>query len=329
MGDKPKIEWTLGTRDNDLTMGLEVELYLYDELSGTLNSNEDLIHLILDHLPDTIGRDYYPYQLEIKTNPCSDENSLVKEFKQNLQMACDVAGQFNCSILTGSVFETAMFNGFHIHLRYKHENDWWKMFINSYPLILSVAAQFRNGFSSSEPHIPSLRTLKSGHIGIPPLEVSNFDPTHLPRFLDITVNRNNENTRRRLKKVDTMELRLFDTPKFWSEYETIIRTVFRIYQKLDLTNDLSTRAPGLSEKLRKTREEVCSTKYPFHYVYGDHCYKVFHNLKEKLGVGRKPKETVKLLPKIHSSPNLDVRRWKEIIRRRYSKERLLRESQWN
>ena len=99
---KKTMDKSFTKKGRKMTMGVEVEMYLLyhgkpscrDLMKDSLTMNN-----ILFNLPQEITRDYYPYQIEIRTNPHDNPEAIIKEFDKFLRESIKVCAEFGCSIV--------------------------------------------------------------------------------------------------------------------------------------------------------------------------------------------------------------------------------------
>jgi len=263
----------LGIKESRLTCGIEIEVYLLDENDSLINDIE-VTEELLENLPDTITKDYYPYQLEIRTKPHKNPETLLNELKENIAKCNEECVKRNLKMRFNSwLGNDEMFNGLHFHIRYLGENQFLNTIMNSYPLILSIASFFRcspGGFN-----LPSNRLDCSQHCGLPSLDSDVLEnPSNSNRYKDIVINQYKNNNRHRLKSVNTLEIRLFDVPCDWEYLKLLVHLLYNTYSHLKKTK------PLIDNKNKKdinwyfetatiTRNEICSCRHTFNYFLND------------------------------------------------------------
>ena len=258
----------------ELTVGIETEMYLMvgkDPHKRTLCDNEDVMNNILSELPDQVTRDYYPYQIELRTDPHDNPKDLLEEFKEIIKKSTKVCANYNCSIVPMSWLGGGeMYNGMHIHLRYKQTNYFYNTMMNTYPYILALADLSKNSPLS----VPMLsrRMDQSPHMKIPPLTQSGFASCGLgnSRYYDVIINKHRENNRHRKKFINTLEIRMFDVPTDFKYYEFFIKIIFEIYTHLKNKQKNLFGLPNLEAYQHiatKTREESILCRYPLNYFF--------------------------------------------------------------
>jgi len=247
----------------NVTIGVEVEMYLWDLEAGSLLEDEHLLNDCLAKLPITVTRDYYVYQLEVRTNPHKNPEDLVKEFIDTLNLCRKVFSAQNIRILPVSWLGYGeMFNGVHFHFRNGNSNHFDTTMFNMYPFVLALTDCFRN--TAVNDKCLSNRFVNSQHISLPNL--TNI--TRSNRYSDIAVNRHRENDRHRLKSVNTIEVRTFDVPYDIDYLRNLTELMFNVFkhinynEKIKLYEDEETR-----KRFVKSREEIMIHAFGYnHYL---------------------------------------------------------------
>lgn len=254
-------------------MGVEVEMYVVDRFGRLLNS-ASVMDKALKSLPKKVTKDFYPYQLEIRTDPHNTAEAIIEDFSKTLKKCVAVFGSLGLYILPYSwMGGNEMFNGVHFHVTYETPGyDFYSMAINTYPLLLLVAYNTRN--SPERLSVPSKRIKESRHMGFPRLSRrTNFNDS--PRELDITINKHTNNDRHRMKRVETFEVRMFDTPSDMNSFKSLVKIVFKIFKHTDnrkiicnKTNITANSAcPGFVDRLTMSRRELCDLKRPYNHIF--------------------------------------------------------------
>ena len=231
--------------EKEVVIGAEMEIYLidtYDDRYELLNE-EDVIEDIYEQFDERVYRDYYEYQLEIRTNPSDDWEEVADELINLMKEVSKVAREKECIIAPVSYIKDGMFCGFHVHISYKPEMSFGRMVEHAlamYPFViditrLTLSAPFE---SSRYGEILSLRQLESPHIGVPPLHYTNEDFEHYwiyddeattsNRYHDIIINTNRKEGRHRIKSVDTIEIRMFDCVGYKKAIYCVLESVYKI-----------------------------------------------------------------------------------------------------
>lgn len=231
--------------EKDVTIGAEMEIYLIDTYEDRyeLLDEKSVIEDIYSEFDDRVYKDYYDYQLEIRTNPSDDWEEVAGELVELMKRVSRVAREKDCIIAPVSYIKDGMFNGFHVHVSYRPEMSFGKMVEHAlamYPFMLDIAritlsAPIRN---RTHGEILSLRQLDSPHIGVPPLEFNNRDfenywiydenARYNNRYHDVIVNTNRKEGRHRIKSVDTIEIRMFDCVGYKRAIYNVIESVYNV-----------------------------------------------------------------------------------------------------
>jgi len=193
-----------------------------------LLSSDRVMGQVLDELPDVITRDYYPYQIEIRTKPHISAEGMLMELKNNMELCQSVCDKYDLKIIPMSWLGSGeMFNGLHFHFRNGERNHFKESLFNSYPFILSLMDCFK--FSPASSSYLTRRMRQSPHIQMP--VIPNIQAS--ARYSDVCVNRNRENNRHRLKKDNTMEIRIFDLPYNFKYLANLTKLLFSIMKFLN------------------------------------------------------------------------------------------------
>jgi len=231
--------------EKEVVMGAEMEIYVIDNSDDYchLLNDEYIIEDIYNEFDDRVYRDYYEYQLEIRTNPSDDWKEVADELIELMSQASKVAREYDCFIAPVSFLKGAMFNGFHVHVSYKPEMSFRNMVEHAfamYPFMFDVAR-----LTLSSPikdnrwgEILSLRQIESPHIGVPPLHYTNDrledywvwdeDARGSNRYHDIIINTSRKEGRHRVKSTDTIEVRMFDCVGSKRHLRVVLEMVYKI-----------------------------------------------------------------------------------------------------
>lgn len=266
----------LKANNKSLTCGLEVELFVIKQDTGQLLKDSEVMEQILKLLPENITKDYYPYQLEIRTPPCRTASEMIKVFLNSLSDAYDVLHSLGYTLCPCSWHHnTNVFNGIHFHVRYR-TNNFYNEMINVYPFILSIASHFRS--CPEGLNTVSRRLRYSPHIGVPEFNPKAFmtfkgeiaESGDASRYKDMVFNGFTDNTRHRNKSVHTLETRCLDIPLKFNSFKLMIELLFAVFKSLDFAN------PIIADMgLRKyknlsydTRQEAFSSRHGKNYFFG-------------------------------------------------------------
>jgi hypothetical protein len=253
------------------TIGMEVEMYVTDKFGRPLNSRE-VMEEMLEVLPKKVTKDHYQYQIEIRTAPHNNPDDLIKDFMTTLKKCVTVFKRNNLYLLPYSWLGGGeMFNGVHFHVTYKEPANFYNMLMNSYPLLLLVAYNVRNSPASF--YVPSKRTQSSQHMGLPNMTSEDDFNEDDDRFRDVAINKFKDNSRHRMKSVNTFEIRMFDTPNNLQDMKYLVRSMFEIYNKIPC-NSLIVSEAGKRRfitAMDRTRFEIANLKRPHHHLFDDSC----------------------------------------------------------
>ena len=231
--------------EKEVIIGAEMEIYLIDAYDDRyeLLDDENVIEDIYEQFDERVYRDYYNYQLEIRTNPSDDWKEVAKELVELMKEVSRVAGDKDCIIAPVSYIKNGMFNGFHVHVSYRPEISFGNMvehMLAIYPFMLDITRITLSAPIKSRKYgeILSLRQLDSPHIGVPPLEYNNEDfeyhwiydedARNGNRYYDIIINTNRKEGRHRIKSKDTIEIRMFDCVGWTKAIYCVLESVYKI-----------------------------------------------------------------------------------------------------
>jgi len=215
---------------------MEVEVYLLEKAYDSiyLNENTDILDYIFENTDNRVYKDYYRYQLELRSKPHRHLKDCFSEIVELYNKVRNLLKDTNyfivpCSYIPVSVVnEVAMFNGMHIHISDDNIDELIDRVYALYPYLLIINRLFH---SSPKSTISSMRLLESQHIyRVTPLYYRD-DITSQDRYFDISLNYHNENSRHRLKDCTTIEIRLFDVPPFVIESLEFYERVFKDFER--------------------------------------------------------------------------------------------------
>jgi len=231
--------------EKNVVIGAEMEIYVIDTYNDRfeLLNDDEVIEAIYSEFDERVYRDYYNYQLEIRTYPSDDWKEVANELIELMREVSRVAEGRDCIIAPVSYINGGMFNGFHVHVSYKPEVSFGKLVEHAlamYPFMLDItritlSAPIRSGEYGE---ILSFRQLDSPHIGVPPLDFNNYDFEYYwtydenarngNRYHDIIINTNKKHGRHRIKSVDTIEVRMFDCVGSEPGIKCVLESVYKI-----------------------------------------------------------------------------------------------------
>jgi len=222
--------------DREVFIGAELECILWDCEEHELLSDERLLSSVLRELPSYIHRDYYSWQLEIKTHPHQSPDDLLREVDELYKTACDEFEREHVLVYPVSAapfmlrqMPDEVFCGLHFHISISNADvrQLARLATALYPVVLPLAAIAVSSPNENDYH--SLRLLRSRHISFPPLEPDTLLRAGLSsRYYDIIIN----SRATAWKSVPTIEVRFFDSCEGeWLSYVT--KCLFFIVQHLD------------------------------------------------------------------------------------------------
>lgn len=250
--------------EKNVKIGAEMEVYIIDEYNDEykLLSSDIVLRDIYREFDERVYRDYYPYQLEIRTNPSDDPAEVSEELCELIREAQRVAKELQCNIAPVSYikdeYTQSMFCGFHVHVSIEPEMSISKMadlMFSMYPFVFTITKITLSSPVRSKEHgdILSIRQIESPHIGVPPLNLTNREIEEMylyseeargeNRYYDIIINVNKKEGRRRVKDVNTIEIRMFDSVGLDKAIHCTIEAVYNIAKFVD---------PELLKDIRKS-----------------------------------------------------------------------------
>ena len=280
-------EWFLPKKDSrKITCGIELEFPLFDIERKRLLNDFATIERVCRNLPDRIWRDYYAYQLEIRTNPHNNPRSIVEETKDLYTLANKEFCKSNIYIVPapgitndGNISDH-MYCGMHTHVGYPNAKDKTKFYnraMGMYPFLLSLAGHTKN-FETSRFN-GSDRLKKSNHIGLPYLTKTDFlngnggNNKYKDIILSNSISKRDreEIGRTRMVKPDTIEFRMLDTPSLFSHFEFqvyyITHLATRIRDDNPMVKMLNSNYVGSKGHLQMTRDLLINDRYGFNKIF--------------------------------------------------------------
>jgi len=272
-------DWFLA-KPRKVTMGVELELLLFDSRNKEPLQNMGLCEQILGNVDRKIYRDYYPYQLEIRTAPYSNPEDVINETKKLYKEASKAFIKHGIYVIPvpAIVRSGYVYCGLHTHLGFPKLKDaptkeYFYRAIGMYPFILSLADHTKN-FEISELEM-SDRMKKSHHIGIPYLKAQQFlqgNPGN-HKYKDIILSSPiaNDSNRSRMTKPNTIEIRILDTPSLYNIYEFSIKYILTLAQYIKDNNPmldmLDKDYKETTNKLSMTRDLTLKQRYGINKVF--------------------------------------------------------------
>lgn len=308
MKEIPFDEWFKSSED-EVIFGTELELIMFDSRAKRLVRDRGRVDDIFRDMPKQIFRDYYPWQLELKTSPTNDIDKAIDEtLKYYREIANELFDRERIIIVpmprifneSNNNMESHAYCGLHIHFSYPEisENSYWNKAMGMYPFVLSITDHTKN--YEVDEVTTSERFLRSRHIGLPYLMKRDFmnigGRSHQDhKFRDLIYSPSNPGEeRQRMSKPDTIEFRLFDTPSQLSMYRFILETVVNIARKMRVNNPMvemiNNDVHQAQQKLGLTRRLVEIQRYGINKIFEMSNSNVNRELCEELGI-KYPEET--------------------------------------
>lgn len=234
-------EWFLPDKDkNKVTIGTEIELLLFDSRSKTplssMNTCEEILQTLYKNSKTrNVYHDYYPYQLEIRTNPSSNPKDIINEIRYLYKEASKVFFNYGIYVIPVPAIVKSGYKycGMHLHINYPEIDPkyYFELAMGMYPYILSLTDHCKNFEIDSI--IASDRLSKSSHIALPFLTKSEFmtdihqSSNHDKKFKDIIFSNEviESSNKKYLVKPNTIEVRSFDTPSLFLFTEFIVEYI--------------------------------------------------------------------------------------------------------
>lgn len=280
-------EWFLPKKDSHkITCGIELEFPLFDIERKQLLRDYGVIESVLQHLPDKIWRDYYAYQLELRTDPHDNPRAIVEEAKELYRLSNKEFCKRNIYIVPAPGITNDggnadhMYCGMHSHIGYPKEKDKSKYFnraMGMYPFLLSLVGHTKN-FETSQ-YSGSDRLRRSNHIGLPYLTKNEFlggnDGNN--KYKDIILSNKISKSdsegmgRSRMVKPDTIEFRMLDTPSLFNHFEFqiyfITHLASRIRDDNPMVRMLEASYAGSKGHLQMTRDLLINQRYGVNKIF--------------------------------------------------------------
>lgn len=273
-----------------MTIGVECEMVIVDGHTWGLLKNDQL-HRAQEawkKLPDLIHKDYYPYQLEIRTDPHEDP---LKAVQQMIDLAKLADQEFlKQKLFIVPVPWTGMgddsFCGMHVHIRYKddkYNKQYFERAWGAYPFVLALADHTKN--AEVDEFIGSVRMDKSHHIKLPYERPQDFYiGTGEHRYRDITVNKlvtNPDDPKKTVKKVETLETRIYDTPSLYEHMRLIIEGTYKVFSHIRPDNPVMQKGVETwTDKFQLTRALAIQQRYGLNKVLRESNLSIMETLGE-------------------------------------------------
>lgn len=275
-------DW-FGSR-NKFTCGVEIELLLFDSRNKEPLQRQDLQEKILENIRsipgcENVWKDYYSWQLEIRTKPTDNPDDIIKETRHIYSACAKEFSKHKIFIIPVPMISNGSqaYCGLHAHVGFPDSNkleDYYKRAMGMYPFVLALTDHSKNCELST--YHNSERLDKSRHIGFPYLDQEDFirgNQGDGRKYRDIILSYPIERpeNRSRLVKPYTIELRTFDTPSLFTFYEFMIRYICGIASRIKLDNPIVkglSENPGIiSNRLNMTRDLMINQRYGVNKIF--------------------------------------------------------------
>jgi hypothetical protein len=255
-------------------------MYLYHAEDECLLGGEhvEILEKCLEKLPKTVTKDYYPYQLEVRTMPHNNPEDLIKEFEETLKLCREVFKKYKIEIKPASwLGGNENFNGVHFHFRNGARTNFQKTMYNMYPFVLSITDCFKNSVSSSNE--VSRRFGNSNHIGFPALNNLSRRSFNEDRYRDIIVNGYTENTRHRLKSEPTIEVRTFDVPYNFEYFKNLTKLMYSLFNNINSEEEIKPAEDEvIKAALLETRQDIAVQRIGHNFLFDKSNKEVYEEL---------------------------------------------------
>jgi hypothetical protein len=263
--------------------GVEIELLLFDSRNKEPLQRGDLSEKILSNIQAIAGcsniwKDFYPYQLELRTQPSDNPETIIKETKNLYNICAKEFSKHKIFIIPVPTICAGMpaYCGMHVHVSYPDANkidDYYNKAMGMYPFILALTDHSKNCEQST--YHNSERLDKSRHIGFPYLERSEFVRGNQGdrKYKDIILSNpiDKPESHSRLVKPYTIEIRSLDTPSLFTFYEFMIRYIYGVASRMRVDNPiakaLDSNVAQVSNKLNMTRDLVINQRYGVNKIF--------------------------------------------------------------
>lgn len=308
-----------------MTIGCEVELVLYDAEMGGLLTKERFwkAEKVFKNLPDKIWKDYYPYQLEIRTGVHKNPQSAINEIVELYKMADAAFSKENLFIVPVPWVGIGddSYCGMHVHVRYldeKENNSFFEKTWGAYPFILAIADHTKNAESNT--FNTSARISNSHHIKMPYVDTDAFNiGTGEHRWKDITPNRlkqaDNPDPKKTLKSVSTLETRIFDTPSLMSHLQFIVESTYNVFASI--RNDNPIMKMGIQsnyDRFVMTRALMQAQRYGVNKILRDANFNICEQISQYFGIECPQETQFEFREQFTGLSNVD----RKLVMRRYS-----------
>jgi hypothetical protein len=263
--------------------GVEIELLLFDSRNKEPMQRGDIVEKILTNINSITGgknvwKDFYPWQLEIRTEAHDNPEALIKETKAIYNLCAKEFSKHKIYIIPTPTICNGMqaYCGMHVHVSYpdsKDNDDYYRKAMGMYPFMLALADHSKNCEQST--YANSERLDKSRHIGFPRTDKKEFMRGNQGdyKYKDIILSNpiSNPESKSRLIKPLTIEVRLLDTPSLFTFYEFMIHHIFNVVSRIRVDNPivklLESNPTQVTNKLVMTRDLLTHQRYGVNKIF--------------------------------------------------------------
>ena len=257
--------------------GVELEVMLFDTTRKEPLQSEATADDILSGLPYNIYRDFYAYQLELRSAPSSKPENIIKEIRNLYKIASREFIKENIFLIPVPNISVDGYIpcGMHVHISYPERKTvppYFNKAMGAYPFILAMADHSKN--FELDPINTSERMNTSRHIGMPHLNKEAFIDGHGPgerKFRDMILSPpiHHKEDRHRLVKPVTIEFRLFDTPSLFSYFKLILEYTMAIAKHIKVNNPMMEylKSPRYRDYLALTRTQLLRSRYGVNKIF--------------------------------------------------------------
>jgi hypothetical protein len=282
------------------TCGIEIELMLFDSRNKEPLQRGDLQEKILLNIQgikgcENIWKDFYPWQLELRTKPSDNPDEIIRETKNLYNICTKEFSKHKIFVIPVPMLSNGQqaYCGMHMHIGYPNigeTDEYYKKAMGMYPFALALTDHSKNCELSM--YHNSERLDKSRHIGFPYLDKEDFlrgNQGEGRKYKDIILSLPVERpeNKSRLVKPYTIEVRSFDTPSLFSFYEFMVRYMCSIASRIRSDNPivkgLDSNIGGISNKLNMTRDLMINQRYGVNKIFNMLNVDVCQNVSDYFG----------------------------------------------
>jgi len=287
---KKKVDDYFSDSKHKTTFGVELEMVLYDNISKGLLNDKNVLDDILRRFDKHIYKDFYNWQLEIKTKPHTDLRDGLREIKSLVKQAEKRFSDNDITIIPIPYINgnQRTYCGMHVHLSFPSLSniDYWKKAMGIYSMLFPILEYSRNCPNN---HIgTNERLVNSPHISLPEMERIRFLNNNFKRYDIIYSNSDAGHNYKKMKKPNTVEIRVFDTPSYFDILRYILRTTINIgrYMKTEnpIIHSMDKHFYNTRDLLNYCRRYLCSYISSKHQILNEPNKNIHSHLCNKFKV---------------------------------------------